>query len=107
ERQGREGREERQGREGREDRQGRPERQGRRREQGPGAEQDRGARSGVMLPAPRRDARRAAVLAAVAVVSGAAGCGLGVVDSDSGGGAHLPTQGAGPYGKLPLNVNTP
>lgn len=35
------------------------------------------------------------------------GCGLGIVDNLSGGDSHLPTQGAGPYGKLPLDIETP
>jgi hypothetical protein len=40
------------------------------------------------------------------VVCIAPGCGLGVVESQSGGADHLPTQGAGPYGKLGLDLET-
>lgn len=35
------------------------------------------------------------------------GCGLGVVENHSGGADHLPTQGAGPYGKPGLDLDTP
>lgn len=37
----------------------------------------------------------------------AAGCGIGLVDNQSGGSDHLPTQAAGPYGKLALDRDTP
>jgi hypothetical protein len=35
------------------------------------------------------------------------GCGLGVVESGSGGGDNLPTLGAGPYGRLQTDFATP
>lgn len=35
------------------------------------------------------------------------GCGFGLVDSGSGGGEHLPTLGAGPYGRLEPDFDTP
>jgi hypothetical protein len=36
-----------------------------------------------------------------------AGCGLGLVDETSGGAANLPTLGAGPFGRLPIDLSTP
>jgi hypothetical protein len=35
------------------------------------------------------------------------GCGLGWVDDPSGGGDNLPSQGAGPYGKLEIDFESP
>lgn len=35
------------------------------------------------------------------------GCGLGFIENHSGGASHLPTTGAGPYGKLPIDIGTP
>ncbi len=35
------------------------------------------------------------------------GCGLGFIEDHSGGAEHLPTQGAGPYGKLAADLDTP
>jgi len=37
---------------------------------------------------------------------GLGGCGLGLTESPSGGGDNLPTQGAGPYGRLEPNFDT-
>ncbi len=47
--------------------------------------------------------------AAITLVAaaGAAGCGLGWTGESSGGGANLPTLGAGPYGRLPADFDTP
>lgn len=50
---------------------------------------------------------RGAPIALVPLVAGLAGCGLGVLDEDPGGGANLPTLGAGPYGRLPSSFDTP
>ncbi len=36
-----------------------------------------------------------------------AGCGLGIAGDSSGGGENLPTLGAGPYGRLVSDFNTP
>lgn len=36
-----------------------------------------------------------------------AGCGLGIVDNTSGGADNLPTAGAGPYGRLDPDLDTP
>ncbi|MCG8417683.1 MAG: hypothetical protein MJE77_07025 [Proteobacteria bacterium] len=41
------------------------------------------------------------------IASQLAGCGLGWVDNQSGGDDHLPTRAAGPYSKLPLDLETP
>lgn len=46
------------------------------------------------------------LLAAVIATAMSGGCGLGLLDSESGGDDHLPTQGAGPYGKLQRDIDT-
>lgn len=48
---------------------------------------------------------RAIVVAATCLA--AAACGLGPLAGDGGGADNLPTSGAGPYGKLPLDLETP
>lgn len=43
----------------------------------------------------------------IAFAFAAAGCGLGILGDESGGGDNLPTQGAGPYGKPDIDFETP
>lgn len=43
----------------------------------------------------------------LAILVMAAGCGLGPFAGEGGGDDNLPTLGAGPYGKLPLDLETP
>ena len=51
---------------------------------------------------------RPAGLALVSIaVATAAGCGFGVADDDSGGHRDLPTTGAGPFRRLPTDLDTP
>ncbi|MEM9488073.1 MAG: hypothetical protein AAGC55_02950 [Myxococcota bacterium] len=50
-------------------------------------------------------AHSSALVAAVMTVL-CAGCGLGFIDQNGGGGDNLPTQSAGPYSKLPGDVDT-
>ena len=43
---------------------------------------------------------------ATCLLSCLSGCGLGLVENQSGGGDNLPTQAAGPYGKLEVDSDT-
>ncbi|MBE7449517.1 MAG: hypothetical protein HS111_11655 [Kofleriaceae bacterium] len=58
------------------------------------------------MPArPRASHARAAT--AVAVLALAPACGIGFADDTSGGHDDLPTSGAGPFGRLPVDETTP
>ncbi len=49
--------------------------------------------------------RRVAMGLALAAAAG--GCGLGLTDERSGGAENLPTAGAGPYGRVPFDFDSP
>lgn len=50
---------------------------------------------------------RGSALGSLVMVTAMTGCGLGVVGEEERGGARLPTQGAGPYGTLASDRDTP
>ncbi len=46
-------------------------------------------------------------IAVTGLVTATGGCGMGLFESESGGADNLPTEAAGPYGKLDIDSDTP
>jgi hypothetical protein len=63
--------------------------------------------SSLMGSAPSGIIPGTSALGAVFMAAAAAGCGLGIVGEEERGQVHLPTRGAGPYGKLAADRDTP